>query len=631
VSGSKPAPRTVMIVPALALLLAPVPQSAAPHAHPGQAEHTHPAPPADGAWVYYDYVDDEGRLAGGRARLDDVGSIDGAPSVAVAEGGVATLYQGGPSENRLDVVFVGDGYTAAQLGAYASHVGDVWPAFFAQQPLADYKTYFNVHRVDVVSNQSGVDNDPVQGVMKDTALDMEYWCNGIDRLLCVNVGKAYAHASQAPDRDQVLALANSTTYGGAGYPANDLATLAGNNGASIEIGLHELGHSLGDLADEYDYGGPATYGGAEPAQPNVSIHDATEIAALGVKWNLWLGSPGVSAFQGAMYSKFGIYRPTNNSKMRSLGQPFHAVNAEQLVARLYDVVDPIDGATPAGTYTAGIALFVDPIEPVAHALDTTWLVDGSPLASATGTTLDTGALGLGPGIHTVTARVVDNTDYVRDEALRAASMTEERSWQIAVPSDPQPPLVAGVTGDGWLTTAGPFFVSGAFLDVATAARIGGAPANILGGGFETLTLQAPAGLTPGAKDVELDWSGGTVTLADALVIGPTLAAETTGVGGTLTVGLDLHKPIDGTFTLAAAGAVLPAPVAIAGIHHGLLLDPTAALVVLDSQTFTESTEVVYPVPSLASLTGKTLHLQAHVFAWIVPLPQAFSSTAAATF
>ena len=36
-------------------------------------------------------------------------------------------------------------------------------------------------------------------------------------------------------------------------------------------------------------------------------------------------------------------------------------------------------------------------------------------------------------------------------------------------------------------------------------------------------------------------------------------------------------------------------------------------------------------PSLASLAGKTLHLQAHVFAWIVPLPQAFSTTAAATF
>ena len=65
-----------------ALLLAPLPQSAAPHAHPGQAEHTHPAPPADGVWVYYDYVDDAGRLAGGhllgqgRRRIAFLGHAD---------------------------------------------------------------------------------------------------------------------------------------------------------------------------------------------------------------------------------------------------------------------------------------------------------------------------------------------------------------------------------------------------------------------------------------------------------------------------------------------------------------------------------------------------------------------------
>ena len=394
------------------------------------------APPAeedrDGGYLYYDYLEN-GELRGGKVPIDANNPLH-ADTGEVHRGlasPVTTLVYNGPPANRIDLVFVGDGYTAGQLGTYAADVDAIWPVFLAEPPLSEYATFFNVHRVDVTSPQSGVDNDPNQGIQRNTALDMGYWCSGIQRLLCVNVGKANAQAAFAPDRDTVLALANSGTYGGAGY--TDLGTVAGHNGAAIEIALHEFGHSFARLADEYEYGGSSTFSGPEPDEKNVSIHDEAELVALQHKWVLWLDLPNVSAFEGGMYSQFGIYRPTFNSKMRNLGPGFEQFNSERFVRFIYGTVRPIDDATPAGTYAYDADFFVDPVDPVTHALDVQWKLDGADIPGATATTFDAGTLGLSSGKHDLSVEVVDNTPLVRSLGVRDNWMTEERTWRLEGP------------------------------------------------------------------------------------------------------------------------------------------------------------------------------------------------------
>ncbi|MBN2474574.1 MAG: hypothetical protein JXB62_08195 [Pirellulales bacterium] len=393
-------------------------------------------PPSGPQTVFYDYIED-GVLQGGRLEVDSTDPCFAVVESAVVDSmetapkwNVTTIIDNGPTGNRIDLVLVGDGYMAGELGTYQTHVNNVLPRFFGESPLDAYATLFNVHRVDVTSNESGVDNDPTEGIERDTALDMRFWCGGTERLLCVNVSKALAAAREAPDVDQVLALANSTKYGGAGYGSSDLATLSGGNSAAVELALHEFGHSFGDLADEYTYGGDTVYTGSEPSRPNVSIYDATAMAARQTKWHLWLDEPNVDTFEGAMYCQSGIYRPTNNSKMRSLGRPFEQVNAEQLVLKIYDTVRPIDDATPPGTYDQTTVFFVDPVDPTTHSLDVQWYVDGSPIPGAGATTLDASTLDLLPGTHTLMAEVVDPTSLVRDEALRALRMTEQRTWTL---------------------------------------------------------------------------------------------------------------------------------------------------------------------------------------------------------
>ncbi len=387
--------------------------------------------------VYWDGVDDHGRLFGGTLQIDvpPKGSVRG-----VLPAGVESLTHGilpPNSANRLDLVFVGDGYTSAQLGTYATHVNNIVGSFFDLEPYRTYEPYFLIHRVDVTSNQSGVDNDPTQGILKDTAMDMGYWCGGTERALCVDTTKAYQFANNAPGVDLVCAIANSSKYGGVGYPSINLATSAGNNGSAIEIVRHEFGHALGHLADEYDYGGSgSTYTGGEPGSPNISKLTAAQMTAMSAKWFRWIGVNNaafdglVSSFQGAGYYPMGLYRPTNDSLMRSLGRPFNLPSAEAVVLEIYTFTRPIDdSSSTTATYAGTETLFVTPMAQVGAALRVQWSLNGAPIPGATGTTLALAPLGLACPA-TVSVTVTDPTTMVRDEAARAALMTQTLSFAV---------------------------------------------------------------------------------------------------------------------------------------------------------------------------------------------------------
>ncbi len=432
-------------------------------------------------YIYYDYVED-GQLRGGRVLIDPTNPlhVDLGPTGRTSGSPVTTLLDNGPSGNRIDIVFVGDGYTAGELDTYAADVDQLWPTFLAEPPLSTYATYFNIHRVDVTSLESGVDNDPTQGIRRDTALDMGYWCSGIQRLLCVDVNKANTQAASARDVDSVLALANSGTYGGAGYA--NLGTVAGHNFAAIEIALHEFGHSFAGLADEYEYGGPTTYTGPEPVAANVSTLDEAQLLAREKKWYRWLDLPAVGAFEGAMYSLYGLYRPTFNSKMRNLGAPFQEVNAERFVRMIYIIVQPIDSATPAGSYPLDSDFFVDPMDPVGHALDVQWYLDGNAVPGATGTTFDSGTLGLTSGAHDLTVEVVDNTPMVRNPAIRRTKLTDRRSWTLVDGRNVQPH--AGASGS-----------PGPLLTVGGSLRPGGTLEFEIDAGRDALP-EGPQGMVP---------------------------------------------------------------------------------------------------------------------------------------
>jgi len=82
-----------------------------------------------------------------------------------------------------------------------------------------------------------------------------YGCSGIRRLLCCNIATAQTFAEKCfptGTTHQTLVVHNDNEYGGAGYRYQNMATLS-INAAGPLVAIHELGHSLFNLGDEYSY------------------------------------------------------------------------------------------------------------------------------------------------------------------------------------------------------------------------------------------------------------------------------------------------------------------------------------------------------------------------------------------
>jgi hypothetical protein len=371
--------------------------------------------------VHWDGVREDGGLFGGSVELPRVEDTDDmlriAPVTRLPVSPLSGLGPFGPDPtNRVDMVFVGDGYTASQMSKYASDVNRIRNGVFAHEPFKTYRNYFSIYRVDVVSNESGVDHDPAQGVMRDTALGMGFWCSGLERLLCIDQTKAYAFANNAPHRDVIFAIANASKYGGAGY--SNLSTVSSNNTWTNEVATHEFGHSFANLADEYFTPG-TTWSGGEPSDWNVSTLQSAQMAAQSAKWWHWLGLPSraggtIGTYRGGKYAANGIWRPTNTSLMKDLGRPFNEPSIERLVFEIYRRVSPIDDHSPDDVvYTGSETLSVTPMVPVGHALSIQWFLDGEPISGATGRDLDLGALTLTACNLSVSVTVKDDTPFMR--------------------------------------------------------------------------------------------------------------------------------------------------------------------------------------------------------------------------
>ncbi|MFK0294366.1 M64 family metallopeptidase [Streptomyces sp. NPDC090442] len=363
-----------------------------------------------------------------------------------ADGRVTKVIDNGDPKDRLDVVVVGDGYTADQLDQFHTDAKQKWHDFLGVEPYRTYQKLFNVWTVDAVSQDSGVSGDPGKDVVRNTALGAHFWCDDTERLLCIDQRKVDSYVAKAPQADLVIVLANSAKYGGAGYNEasptrgyEGIATASAHDEASSQVAVHETGHSLGKLADEYSYPGiPAyqQYTGPEKPEANSSVLSADAMAAERTKWYRWLGAASpdggtVGAFEGGNYYVKGLYRPTADSLMRTLGRPFNLPGAEAMIAGFYrhaSPAAPVD-RTQRGSTTARLAL--PRAGDAAHgAVLVRWYLDGRELRDYRDRDRVTlRQLAVGSGRHRLTATVTDATSAVRDPAVRA-NLTGSTGWTV---------------------------------------------------------------------------------------------------------------------------------------------------------------------------------------------------------
>ena len=335
-----------------------------------------------------------------------------------ASSNVIKVLDNGDSTNRVDLVFLSEGYTNYQLAQFSTDVNNIVNGYFNVPPYKEYKNLYNVWRVEVASNQTGAGTG---GRPIDTRFGANFGCYGIDRLLCVDEGKVLSYINSimpSHQADQVVVVVNTTTYGGAGGTVATMSLAP----AAIDLALHEVGHSFGHLGDEYTNGTCIT---SEPFEPNVTT------SAYGSKWSHWLSASNVDAYQGARYCTSGMYRPTYDSMMNHLGVPFYQVNEEALVLRTYDFVSPIDSVTPASNVIEMLAgqqqtFTVNTVRPIPDTMQVSWYID--QVFQASGKQLTIHADALGNGTFNLVAQVKDNTDKVIKDDYQSTQASH--SWSI---------------------------------------------------------------------------------------------------------------------------------------------------------------------------------------------------------
>ncbi|MCU0663660.1 MAG: M64 family metallopeptidase [Myxococcota bacterium] len=353
---------------------------------------------------------------------------------------VETIATTGDPINRVDIVILGDGYTISQQDKLTRDVNDFLAVFWAASPYGNYRSFFNIKLVHVVSNQDGADHGSY-GAQRDTALGAFFNCMAIDRLLCVNDGAVYSVQGQyAPEADYIFIIVNDPKYGGAGGPYSTFSV----NEYAGEIAMHEFGHSLGGLADEYDDPYPG-YGSCSGDCPEWNATTVTDRESL--KWNVWVDlltpipTPEtnpyrhvVGVFEGARYQSVGVYRPKFDCGMRSLGAGFCEVCRERLVLSIYNRVTPLDDKLPGDDEVPvlggrSVQLAVQRPTPVPDTMSFAWTVNGSPVSGSASARVFT-ALGLGEGTHAVRVDIADQTTLTRRDPY--STMHAFAAWTLNV-------------------------------------------------------------------------------------------------------------------------------------------------------------------------------------------------------
>ncbi|MDB6004255.1 MAG: hypothetical protein JWR15_1242 [Prosthecobacter sp.] len=371
-----------------------------------------------------------------------------------------TVQNNGPRRERINLVFLSEGYTTADMPNFATHVTNAVNFLFTKEPWAQYRSYCNVFRIEIASNESGCDNGNTSGAngVRDTYFSAGFNTPSVTQLLTLaGTGSSRAYAllnTHVPEYDLSVVIVNDTKYGGAGGGV----AVASINSSSAAVVEHEIGHSFALLTDEYD----TEYLIYTPEERSNTTAQTTRNL---IRWNHWIDATTPIAtpetltydslaglFEGSMYRTSGWYRPHNNSLMKNLNRPCGQINREQFVLQFYTRVHPLDGYAPASTTSSvttpsPLSFAITPKVPTSGlALNVSWKIDGVTQSGQTTTSFSTLSDFIGNGSHTVSASVQDPTAFVRLDPSNLLGQTV--TWNLTLSSQIPSTLA------NWRTTYG---------------------------------------------------------------------------------------------------------------------------------------------------------------------------------
>lgn len=241
------------------------------------------------------------------------------------------LHQSGEPSKCIDVAILAEGYTSEEMETFYQDANIACESILTHEPFRSMKDKFNFIAVASPSADSGV-SVPRLNDWKHTAFNSHFSTFYSDRYLTTSHVKAIHDALAGIPYEHIIILANTEEYGGGGI-YNSYTLTTAHHPLFRPVVVHEFGHSFGGLADEYFYENDLmtdTYPlDIEPWEQNITTR--IDFAS---KWqdmlqaNTPIPTPTsaakkyqVGAFEGGGYSAKGVYRPSDDCRMRTNEYP----------------------------------------------------------------------------------------------------------------------------------------------------------------------------------------------------------------------------------------------------------------------------------------------------------------------
>jgi len=246
--------------------------------------------------------------------------------VLAQAGPLIKLHERGDPAAKLDLLILGDGYTAGERGKFERDARRLVAVLFATSPFKERENDINVWGLVPASMDSGI-SSPSQHIYKRTPIGATYDTFDSERYVLTEENRAFRDIAANAPYDVVEILTNSEKYGGGGI-YNLYSTVAADSLWAPYIFVHEFGHHLAGLADEYytsdvAYLPPAEK--VEPWEPNVTAL----LDPLKLKWRDLVapGTPLPTPWPKEEFESVQKTRQEQRRALRAANRPEREMNA----------------------------------------------------------------------------------------------------------------------------------------------------------------------------------------------------------------------------------------------------------------------------------------------------------------
>lgn len=249
---------------------------------------------------------------------------------------VYVVQENGPAAEKVDIVLLGDGYALADMEKFRSDAKRMSDILLSAEPFAGNRNNINIRAVETPAAESGVCK-PHPGVFRRSPLSVQYGAFDSERYALTYDNKIIRDAASAVPYDFMVIMINERTYGGGGIYGL-YTTVSVDNRFAPYIMIHEMGHHMAALADEY-YTSSVSYEipeiKIEPWERNITaLFDSKNL-----KWKdlVMTGTPVPTPWNKDEFDRFGYRIQKERDSLRAARVPEEVMEA--LFQRQYDQED----------------------------------------------------------------------------------------------------------------------------------------------------------------------------------------------------------------------------------------------------------------------------------------------------